>query len=57
LKMDNQKYIATINNLTKLVTSEKKIEGDVLKLLMSGIHDKEMLAAQPNKGEQNGTDN
>jgi hypothetical protein len=56
LKMDNQKYIATINNLTKLVTSDKKIEGDVLKLMMSGIHEKEMLAMQPEpKGESNGT--
>jgi hypothetical protein len=53
-RLDNQKYIAVINNMTKLVTSDKKIEGDVMKLLLSGIHDKEMLAAQPKtetKGE------
>jgi len=46
-RLDNQKYIAVINNLTKLVTSDKKIEGDVMKLLLSGIHEKQMLAMQP----------
>lgn len=50
-RLENQKFIAIINNMTKLVTSDKKIEGDVMKLLLSGIQDKELLAAQPKKGE------
>ena len=37
-KLENQKFIAVINNLTKLVTSDKKIEGDVVKVLLSGLN-------------------
>lgn len=47
-KLENQKFIAVINNLTKLVTSDKKIEGDVLGILLSGIQQKEAAkVAQP----------
>ena len=46
-KLENQKYIAVINNLTKMVTSDKKIEGDVLKILLSGVQDEKAAAAQP----------
>jgi len=50
-KLDNQKYIATINNLTKLVTSDKKIEGDVLKTLMSGMQNREKQFNKTDKGD------
>lgn len=36
-KIDNQKYIAVINNLTKLLAADKKVEGDLLKTLLAGV--------------------
>jgi hypothetical protein len=36
-RIENQRYIAVINNLTKIATSDKKIEGDLLKTIMSGV--------------------
>jgi hypothetical protein len=55
-RIENQKYIAIINNLTKLVTSDKKIEGDVLQLMLKGLHEKQLVSMKP-KGESNGTNN
>jgi len=36
-RIENQRYIAVINNLTKIATSDKKIEGDIIKTIMSGV--------------------
>jgi hypothetical protein len=36
-RLENQRYIAVINNLTKLMTSDKKVEGDLVKTLMQGL--------------------
>ena len=33
-KMENQRYIAIINNLAKLVTSDKKADADIIKVLI-----------------------
>ena len=51
-KLENQKYIAVINNLTKLLTSDKKIEADVIKLMLSSINEKENLAVQHEHEQQ-----
>jgi hypothetical protein len=50
-RLENQKYIAVINNLTKLVTSDKKIEGDLLKTLMSGLQSKQSENNNEPKGD------
>ena len=47
-RLENQKFIAVINNLTKLVTSDKKVEGDVLKILLSGVTKKDDTAKPKN---------
>jgi hypothetical protein len=48
MQLDNQKYIAQLNNVVKLITSGQKIEGDLMKQLMSGMQTKETAKA---KGE------
>jgi hypothetical protein len=40
-RIENQRYIAVINNLTKIMTSDKKIEGDLVKTLIAGLQTKE----------------
>lgn len=36
-RLETQKYIAVINNLTKLVTTDKKADADLIKVLMAGV--------------------
>jgi hypothetical protein len=38
MRLDTQKYIAVINNLAKLMTSDKKIEGDLIKTLIASVN-------------------
>ena len=55
-RLENQKYIATINNLTKIMLSDKKIEGDVLSMLIQGIHQKEIKQIEQEGGDSERTD-
>ena len=41
-RLENQKFIAVINNLAKLVTTDKKVDSEIIKLMMSGIQNKEI---------------
>lgn len=47
-RIENQRYIAVINNLTKIMTSDKKIEGDLVKTLIAGLQTKSQSSQQNN---------
>lgn len=51
-KLENQRYIAVINNLTKLATSDKKIEGDLLNTLLSGLQTNNTKEKENSNGRQ-----
>jgi len=53
-RIENQRYIAVINNLTKIATSDKKIEGDIIKTIMSGVQREN---AVENKSKEKETNN
>jgi hypothetical protein len=48
-KLENQRYIAVINNVTKLITSDKKVDADIIKTMMTGVHQKEIAQITKNK--------
>lgn len=50
-RIENQRYIAVINNVTKMITSDKKIDADIIKVMMSGIHQKELAQITKKEGE------
>lgn len=53
-RIENQRYIAVISNLTKIATSDKKIEGDIIKTIMSGVQREN---AVENKSKEKETNN
>jgi hypothetical protein len=49
-KMENQRYIAVINNMAKLMTSDKQIDASILNTLLAGVQKEKQSI---NKGENN----
>jgi hypothetical protein len=49
-RLENQRYIAVVNNLTKLIVSDKTIDGDLLKTLMSSLQQKQVAQMKGDKG-------
>jgi hypothetical protein len=46
-RLENQRYIAVINNLTKLIMADKKIDADMIKVLMAGVAKESASIAEP----------
>lgn len=53
MKLDNQRYIAVINNLAKIATSDKKIESDVFKVILQGAQAEKLAEMKPQKSKEN----
>jgi hypothetical protein len=48
-RMETQRYIAAINNMTKLIVADKQVDSDLMTTLMAGIHQKQVASM---KGEK-----